>query len=134
MKKLSIFWFVICLAALCFALTPQELFDRVDKEPVSRLSSSLEKLSPEDLKTLLALRNAEGDSFLNAIVRLKAEPLALYLLKNGADAFEVAAGETAFSLACVLDLWDFAISAIEGTRTNIIRTITAIIIRRIMVG
>ena len=117
MKKLSIFWFVICLAALCFALTPQELFDSVDKEPVSRLSSSLEKLSPEDLKTLLALRNAEGDSFLNAIVRLKAEPIALYLLKNGADAFEVAAGETAFSLACVLDLRDFAISAIEGTKS-----------------
>ncbi|MDD8042075.1 MAG: hypothetical protein PHT42_10470, partial [Thermotogota bacterium] len=66
MKKLMIFCFVICLATLNLAFTPQELFDQVDTAPVQLVSSSLKAYSPEDLQALLALRNSEGDSFLNA--------------------------------------------------------------------
>lgn len=113
MKKLMIFCFVICLASLSLAFTPQELFDQVDTASVQLVSSSLKDYSPEDLQTLLSLRNSEGDNFLNAIIRLKAESIALFLLEKGADAFEVAAGESAFSLACALNLSDFAISSVE---------------------
>ena len=117
MKTLTIFCFVICLATLNLAFTPQELFDHVDTAPVQLVSSSLKAYSPEDLQTLLALRNSEGVSFLNAIIRLKAEAIALFLLESGADAFEVAAGESAFSLACALGLSEFAISAVERLQT-----------------
>ncbi len=117
MKTLTIFCFVICLATLNLAFTPQELFDQVDTAPVQLVSSSLKTYSPEDLQTLLTLRNAEGDSFLNAVIRLKAESIALFLLENRADAFEMAAGASAFSLACALGLSEFAISAVERLRT-----------------
>ncbi len=69
MKKLMIFCFVICLASLSLAFTPQELFDQVDTASVQLVSSSLKDYSPEDLQTLLSLRNSEGDNILNAIIR-----------------------------------------------------------------